>query len=209
MAYTITDILNTEALDNKQHLLRTVFELLAAHEINSVAPSFCEADINKSFKQKLDQWSKVCERVINTLSSCDFDKRLDYDRLTILPFCCRLDGFPSQTYGANLYDANIRVMTILFRDTSRNNAVVLYTSSLSEPVVVGSLWSVDIKPVIKNLNITGMHLITDTPTQKTDKAPTKPVSILSTYYQGNTITVTDLVTYINRIKAVYDKNYSL
>lgn len=210
MISSINDILNSAGLSTNRQYLKDVFNNINSDSFTNIVLSFVAADINIDIKTKLDQnkktdaWIGLCKKIVNPLISCAFDKRADYDRLHILPFCCKVNNCSGQTYGINIYDSNNRILTIIYADSSANNISSLYTTDTISPVITGA-WLSDIKPALKTLNVTGLNLIKQ-PQQEPTK---KSISVLSTYYRGNTITINDLVDYIDRIKNIYEKNISI
>lgn len=205
MAYTITDILNEPCLNEPEHSLKAMFDSIESIDANVIVKSFGVADINKANNSTSNAWLNLCRKILNPLKTCSFEMRPDYDELLVLPFCCKLEDFSGQTYGINIYNKFNRLITVLFGDSSRNNTATMYTHNTEEPVANGT-WSSVVKPALKAINATGLNLI-----NADVKIASTPVvrSILNTYYRGNTITVTDLVDYINRIKTIYDKTPSI
>lgn len=220
----VNDILTGNTAVSSLHYLTTVIADLSDSSDSSndsaiiLVKSFAESEINSDIKNnliknnKINSWLALCKKIVNPLLTCQFDCRPDYYKLKILPFCCKIKNFSGQTYGVNIYnDNNKRIMTIIYVDNTRkNNDAVLYTTDENKPLVVGS-WSADIKPTLKRINATGLEFV-DTPATsvKQEKAKTSAsATILSTYYRGNTMTVNDLVHYINKIKTIYDKNHSI
>lgn len=211
MVTAISDILSTPCQMDSAQYLKSVFVDIEADKANELVLKFTQSPINIDIKNKiekqnkLDTWLALCRKIINPLISCQFDKRSDYDNLQVLPFCCKVESFSGQSYGLNVYKNDVRIMTIIYADVTRNNSAVLYSSDENTPIVTGS-WLTDVKPAIKNINIIGLELVKQ-PTQS--NASKKSMSVLSTYYRGNTITINDLVNYIDRIKAIYDKAPSI
>lgn len=211
MSYDITTILNEPCLHQNRMYLKTLLTDINGEAADEISLAFAEATINEPIKLKLaakktESWLNLCKKIINPLISCSFDKRPDYDDIQVLPFCCKIDEFKGQAYGVNIYDATTRILTIFYTDTSREGNSTLYATRTSEPIVCGN-WSADIKAAIKTINDTGLQLINAR--QSSTQTTHAPSSVLNTYYRGNTITVIDLVEYINRIKKLYDKTDSI
>lgn len=213
MTITLENIFNTKYTDTEsdQHKLTTALININTDAAETLVLTYLELDINAGMKDtvttnnKLNTWIELCKRMINPLSSCDFEKREDYDKLFVAPFCCNINDHALRSYGINIYENDNRIMTIMFRDTTQsNNSAALYVPDKEQDAIIYGKWSADVKPAVKIINGTGLNLISQRKRSAKQQKHSADNSILSTYYRGNTITITDLVEYINKIKASYD-----
>ena len=211
--FTHDAVFTEQPLNNPRHYLKSILEdLNSAENGEKIALSFFDSPLNELIKNKTKEtgktksWLALCIKIINTLNTCGFNERPDYDTLTVLVFCYKLGDYSLSAYGANVYANSSRVLTIFFRDPAQNNLFSLYTDDLEKPLVLGS-WSVDIKPMVKTINTTGLELIlSEDSGKKSSSTSRQSPSILNTYYRGNTISVPDLINYINKIKQTYGTN---
>ena len=203
---TDIDALSILKLDNSFSNIK--LRDLIANIDNDVGYSFIESfinhDINYILNNRKKAWFNTCKRMIDSLSTCKFEDRQDYDNLSIFAFCCKLKNTRKTSFGINIYNENNRVMTIFFKDSSHDELNSLYGES-NQLIKVGT-WVKDIKPSIISINTTGLEgLIIDNVDKKSEEIHKSLTPMHKSYdnVQGNVITILDLVKYIERLKSIY------
>lgn len=206
------DIFSLEFPQNEK--LRTCLSLKRLSDIFSEGQKFdrvaalaaAQFKINSKIKQKIQAnaeylitWEKTCAYVFSyLLGPAKFFERADGNELVCLPIATKvvINRKLQTLRGISVYNSTKWIGTLFFRDPEFNNEFSFFGQN--DFVSTGS-WSSKVRADVQKYNLYGLTKVAVT----TDVAQTKSILNESVSVVGNTITVKDIFSSIDKLKKTF------
>lgn len=159
--------------------------------------------VNSKIKEKIQStpeylitWERTCTFIFTYLvGPAKFFERPDGNELVCLPFTTKVDinGKLQTVRGISIYNSTKWIGTLFFKDPEFNNEFAFYGQN--DFVSTGS-WGSKVRADVQKYNLYGLTKVT----VSADISPTKSILNETITVVGNTITVRDIFSAIDKLK---------